>query len=138
MAPRRGRRGGRGGGSRSGPIRVEIVGMEALRERLEELKTDIRAAAFRALKESAEAVVADTKQAVRVDSGNLKEGVNARYRNNELRAEIGWWQDDDKYAIYHEVGTRRIPAKPALGPALEAERNKIGDRIAAEVKKVLR
>ena len=112
--------------------------MDALRDRLEELKTDIRAAAFRALKESAEAVVADTKQAVRVDSGNLKEGVNARYRNNELRAEIGWWQDDDKYAIYHELGTRRIPAKPALGPALEAERNKIGDRIAAEVKKVLR
>ncbi|MGW3936441.1 HK97-gp10 family putative phage morphogenesis protein [Streptomyces phaeochromogenes] len=116
---------------------MEIQGLDRLRDQLQDLAVEIRQAAFKALRESAEAVVNDTQQNVRVDSGNLKEGVAARYHNNQLRAEIGWWQNDDQYAIYHEHGTRKIPAKPALGPALEAERNKIGDRIKIEVRKVL-
>lgn len=130
------RRSGRGRRN-SGPITIEIQGLERLRDQLEGLTTTIRAAAFKALKESAQEIVKDTKANVRVDSGNLQEGVAARYRNNELYAEVGWWQNDDRYAPFHEHGTRRIPAKPSLGPAFEAERRKIGDRIAAEVRKVL-
>ena len=133
---RRGGRSGRGGGS--SPITVEIVGLDRLRSQLGDLPPEIRAACFKALKESAEAVVADTKQNVRVDSRNLQESVKARYENNRLRAEVGWWDDDDGYATYQEHGTRKFPAKPALGPALEAERNKIGGRIAGEVRRVLR
>jgi HK97 gp10 family phage protein len=117
-------------------LRVEIQGIEHLRARLEDLRTDLRAAAFKALKESAEAVRDEVAGKVRVDSGNLRGDVAARFHNNQLRAEIGWWQDD-KYAVYLEQGTRRIPAKPTLVPALEAERNKIGDRIKVEVNKVL-
>ena len=130
------RRRGSGGGGRQGPLRVEIQGIEHLRARLEDLRTDLRAAAFKALKESAEAVRDEVAGKVRVDSGNRRGDVAARFHNNQLRAEIGWWQDD-KYAVYLEQGTRRIPAKPTLVPALEAERNKIGDRIKVEVNKVL-
>ncbi|MFI2367302.1 HK97-gp10 family putative phage morphogenesis protein [Streptomyces sp. NPDC018833] len=137
MAPRRGGRGGGGSVRRQGPVTVSIEGLDRLADQLEELETSIRHACFRAVKEASEAVVADVKAKVRVDSHNLQNSVKARYRNNEVLAEVGWWDADDQYAIYHEFGTKKMPANPSLGPALEQERTKIGDRIKAEVKKVL-
>ena len=136
MARRRGGRGGGRGRSRGG-IRVEVRGLAALRERLDELAPQIRLAAFKALKESAEAVRADAAQNVRTDTRNLQQSVKARYENNRLRAEIGWWDQDDKYATFLEHGTRRIPARPVLSTALEAERAKIAARIQDAVRKAL-
>jgi HK97 gp10 family phage protein len=117
--------------------RVEIVGMDRLRARLAELAPQIEAAAAKAVKESAEAVKAGTKQNVRVDSGNLRDSIDIKYENSGLQAEVGWRDRDDQYASLHEHGTRRIPANPVLGPALEAERTKLPDRIAAELRRVL-
>jgi HK97 gp10 family phage protein len=117
---------------------MRIVGMNSLRQELADMAPAIRAACFRALQQSAEAVVAGTKDNVRVNSGNLRESVRARYRNNQVRAEVGWWDRDDLYAFYHEHGTKKFPPQPALGPALEAERNRLGGRIQTEVRKVLR
>jgi HK97 gp10 family phage protein len=117
--------------------RVEIVGMDRLRARLAELAPQIEAAAAKAVKESAEAVKAGTKQNVRVDSGNLRDSIDIKYENSGLQAEVGWRDRDDRYASLHEHGTRRIPANPVLGPALEAERTKLPDRIAAELRRVL-
>lgn len=135
----RSRRGGRRGGAvrRQGPIQVDIVGLDRLAGQLQELETSIRHACFKALKESAEAVVSDVKGTVKVDSHNLQNSVKARYQNNKLRAEVGWWDADDGYAVYQEFGTKRMPANPSLGPALEQERNRIGDRVKTEVRRVL-
>ncbi|RPK85062.1 HK97-gp10 family putative phage morphogenesis protein [Streptomyces sp. ADI98-10] len=136
MARRR-RGGGRGGGTRSSDITVQIEGLDALRDQLADLTPTIRAAGFKALKDSAEAIRADASGGVRVDSGNLRNSAKARFHNNQLVAEIGWWDRDDFYAILHEFGTRRIPARPALGPAIEAERTKLAARIQAEVRRAL-
>jgi HK97 gp10 family phage protein len=128
-----------GGGSASGgSIQVKIVGLDRLAAQLEELETKINGACFKALKESAEAVVASTKADVRKDSGNLRDSVKARFENRRLRAEVGWWDADDRYAVDQEFGTKAMSANPSIGPALEAERNKVGDRIKTEVRKVLR
>lgn len=132
------RRSGGGGGGSRGPIQVDIEGLETLHNQLGQLTLEIRAAAFKALKESAEAVRSEAASNVRVDSGNLKESTKARFENNNLRAEVGWWDADDLYASLHEHGTRRIPANPVLGTALAGERAKIGDRIKAEVRRVTR
>lgn len=134
-ARRRGGRGGRGGGSSS--ITVEVVGTDRLRSQLNDLRTDIRQAAFLALKEGAQAVVDDTKQKVARDTGNLQQSADARYHNSQLLAEIGWWDLEDRYAYWQELGTRRRPANPSLVPALEAERAKIGDRINSKIGAVL-
>lgn len=135
---RRGRSGGgRGGGTRSTGITVSIEGLDALRDQLADLTPTIRAACFKALKDSAEAVRSDAAGGVRVKSGNLQGSAKARFHNNQLLAEIGWWDSDDLYAILHEFGTRKIPARPALGPAIEAERTKISARIQAEVRRAL-
>lgn len=135
---RRGGRGGRGrrGGGRT-TITVEVVGTDRLRSQLEDLRGDIRLAAFAALREGSEAIVDEVKAKVARDTGNLAESIKARYRNERLLAEIGWWDLDDMYAIFQEHGTRRRPAKPSLVPALEAERTKIGDRINRKVGAVL-
>lgn len=137
MARRRGRAGGRGGGTRRSGITVNVQGLDRLREQLDDLTPTIRAAAFRALKESAEAVRADAAAGVRFKSGNLRKGAKARFHNNQLRAEIGWWDRDVFYAVLHEFGTRKIRARPSLGPAIAAERSKIGARIQDEVRRAL-
>lgn len=137
MARRRRGGGGRGGGTRSSGVTVTIEGLDALRNQLDDLTPTIRAACFKALKESAEAVRSDAASGVRVKSGNLRGSAKARLHNNQLLAEIGWWDTDDFYAILHEFGTRKIPARPALGPAIAAERTKIAARIQAEVRRAL-
>jgi HK97 gp10 family phage protein len=138
MAARRRGRGGRGRrGGGGGTIQVEVIGTDRLRSQLNDLRTDIRQAAFEALKEGARAVVDDTKSKVARDTGNLAQSVDARYHNSRLLAEIGWWDLDDLYAYWQEVGTRRRPANPSLVPALEAERAKIGDRINSKIGAVL-
>ncbi|MEU2149318.1 HK97-gp10 family putative phage morphogenesis protein [Streptomyces globisporus] len=136
MARRRGG-GGRRGGTRSSGITVQIEGIDALRDQLADLTPTIRAAGFKALKDSAEAIRSDASAGVRVDSGNLQRSAKARFHNNQLLAEIGWWERDDFYVIVHEFGTRKIPARPALGPAIEAERTKLAARIQAEVRRAL-
>ena len=138
MAARRRGRGGGGRGRGGGTtITVEVIGTDRLRSQLNDLRTDIRLAAFEALREAARAIVEDTKGKVAKDTGNLQESVNARFHNNQLLAEIGWWDLDDLYAYWQELGTRRRPPNPALVPALEAERAKIGDRINSKVGAVL-
>ncbi len=117
---------------------TRIDGLDRLRDQLEALVPELEAAARRTTQESAEAVRAETRRNVRVDTGNLRDTVAIYYTNEGLTAEVGWKARHDWYASLHEHGTRRIPAKPSLGPALEAERARFEARIRAEVRRVLR
>ncbi|MDX3405526.1 hypothetical protein PV708_04710 [Streptomyces sp. ME02-6977A] len=140
MARRRRRGGGRRhprAGARGSGITVTIEGLPELRQRLEEMPTALKAACFRALKESAGAVIDGTQSRVKIDTRNLHGSVKARYENNRVRAEIGWWDRDDRYAIWQEHGTRKMPANPSLGPALEEEKRHLPDRINREIRREL-
>lgn len=106
-----------------------MQGIEQLRDGLEELPDEIKAALRRAVREAAEAMRDDVQATVRKDTGNLHDSVAIRYSDEDLRAEIGWRDRNDRYATYHEFGTSRIPARPALGPAAAAERQRIVGRI---------
>ncbi|MGX1512236.1 HK97-gp10 family putative phage morphogenesis protein [Streptomyces collinus] len=139
MARRR-RSGGRRhprGGARGSGITVTIEGLPELRQRLEELPTEVKAACFRALKESAGAIIDGTKGRVKIDTRNLHGSVKARYENNRVRAEIGWWDRDDRYAVWQEFGTSKMPANPSLGPALEEEKQHLPDRIKREIGRIV-
>jgi HK97 gp10 family phage protein len=131
----RGRR-PRGGGARTG-LTVEIEGLDRLAERLDELPDQIREALLRAVRESAEDVQRETLLNVPRRTGLLQRRLTIRYKNKGLRAEVGWFAADAYYAWFHEFGTKSIPARPALGPAIEAERHRIRDRIAAEIRQEL-
>jgi HK97 gp10 family phage protein len=118
-------------------ITVRIEGLDRLRDRLAELAPEVQAALLRAVKESAEDVQRETLLNVRKDSGNLQRKLDIRYEQGGLRAEVGWFDRDAYYARFQEFGTKSIPARPALTPAIEAERNRIRERISVEIRREL-
>ncbi|MGW1278016.1 HK97-gp10 family putative phage morphogenesis protein [Streptomyces tsukubensis] len=112
--------------------------MPELRERLAALEPALLEASRQAVEASAEQVLADTRDAVRVDTGNLRDEAAIRYGANRLTATVGWRARRDWYVAIHEFGTRRIPAQPALGPAIETERGKFAERLRDEIRRALR
>lgn len=122
---------------RTGGVTVTISGMNRLAGRLEELPAELIDACKAAIRASAEAVREDTRAAVRVNTGRLRDTVAIEYEDEGLTARVGWHDPQSYYAAFHEHGTRRMPAKPALGPALEAERPKLRDRVSGEVRRAV-
>ncbi|MFG2837029.1 HK97-gp10 family putative phage morphogenesis protein [Streptomyces zaomyceticus] len=125
------RRGGRS------PARVNLRGLDQLRRDLEGLAAVVMEGSLAAVEASAEAVRAGTRERVRVRSGNLRDHVGIYYARGGLTATVGWKDRADWYATQHELGTRRITAQPALGPALEEERTKFDARLRAEINRRL-
>lgn len=123
--------------ARSG-MTVEILGARRLQAQLEDLGEDIVNALRKAVKESAEAVKADTQRDVAKDSRNLHDEVDIKFKDDDLTALVGWHNDTEYYARFLEYGTRRYEAQPALRPALEAERGRYRARLTEEVRKALR
>ncbi|MER6635838.1 HK97-gp10 family putative phage morphogenesis protein [Streptomyces microflavus] len=119
-------------------ITVEIQGGARLRARLEDVDAEIVQALKKAVKEAAEAVESDTRRDVAKDTGNLERKVDTKYQDDGLTALTGWHDPEDYYAYFREVGTRRVPAQPALGPALEAERARYRGRLTEAVRQALR
>ncbi|MEW2631787.1 HK97-gp10 family putative phage morphogenesis protein [Streptomyces sp. NPDC048389] len=118
--------------------RVQILGIARLRGQLEDLSDEIQAALKKAVKESAQAVLADAKRDVARDSNNLFEKLDITYDQDGFTANVGWHEPEEYYGRFLEFGTRRFEAKPALRPALEAERGRYRARLTDEVRKVLR
>lgn len=125
-----------------GRVRVRISGMSRLRSRLEDLPEELIDACKTAIKESAEAVRAETARTVPVDASgrdnhHLKDHVAVRYEDDGLTAEVGWFDPASYYAAFLEHGTRRAPARPSLHPALEAEKARLRGRISDEVRRAI-
>ncbi|MGW2044638.1 HK97 gp10 family phage protein [Streptomyces sp. NPDC001858] len=114
--------------------RVEIVGMDRLQRRLQELVPQLETAAKAEVENSAALIVGDVRRNVRVDSGNLRGSVEPKYQKDGLQVEVGWRDQDDLYAVFHERGSRRIPANPTLIPALERAGTQLVQRLKDEVR----
>ncbi|MCZ4604993.1 HK97 gp10 family phage protein [Streptomyces sp. Lzd4kr] len=126
-----------------GRSHVTITGLARLRGRLEDLPDELKQALAKGVKESAEAVRDDVKRNVPVDTSgrdnrHLKDTVDIRYRDDDLVADVGWFDQQDFYAFFVERGTRRQAAQPTLHPALERERGQYRARLTEEVRRALR
>ncbi|MDN3021538.1 HK97-gp10 family putative phage morphogenesis protein [Streptomyces sp. S.PB5] len=126
-----------------GRAHVTITGLARLRDRLEDLPDEIKQALVKGVRESAEAVRDDVERTVPVDtsgrdSHHLKDTVDIRYREDDLVADVGWFNQEDYYAFFVERGTRSRPAQPSLHPALERERGRYQARLTDEVRRALR
>ncbi|MFH9957312.1 HK97-gp10 family putative phage morphogenesis protein [Streptomyces roseolus] len=117
--------------------RTRIHGTDRLRRRLAELGGVVLDASTAAVQASAEAVQAGTRDRVRVDTGNLRDHVGIYYARGGLAAQVGWKDRADWYATANELGTRSMPAQPALGPALEEERARFEARLRDEIRRRL-
>ena len=116
---------------------VTIEGLERLRDRLEELGEQIRAAAEKAIRDAADAVRDDAREQVRVDTGKMRNGLKAYVRKSDLTAEVGWRDPKLYYAKFQEFGTTRISANPALTAAAEAERRRLPGRVSEDVRRAI-
>ncbi|MGW2547494.1 HK97-gp10 family putative phage morphogenesis protein [Kitasatospora sp. NPDC001574] len=126
-----------GGGARSG-LTVQVHGLERLIGQLEAMPDAVQAAGRRVVKESAVDVQRETLLNVRKNEGTLQRTLDIRYSRGGLKAEVGWFDPNSYYAAFHEFGTKSISAKPALGPAIEGERNRIRERVITEINEELK
>lgn len=68
------------------------------------------------------------KQNAPVDTGRLRASIAATVGQPGLRAQVGVYVD---YAVYQELGSRYLAARPFLFPAVEAERARFIERLKA-------
>lgn len=118
--------------------RVEVIGMDRLQRRLRELVPQLQAAAKAEIENSGALMVGDVRRGVRIDSGNLRTSVAPTYGKEGLQVSVGWRDQDDLYAVFHERGTRRIPANPTLIPALERAGTQFVQRLKDEIRRQIR
>lgn len=116
---------------------ITIEGLEQLLAQLEEIPGEVTEGARRAVRDSAGAVRDETRDTVRVDTGRMRQGTEARVSETRLRADVGWFDPDLYYAKFQEFGTSEISANPALTRAAEAERGRLAGRVEAEVRREL-
>lgn len=124
--------------ARRGRARVEVIGLDRLARRLAEVVPQLKEAAQAAVKESGKAMKTDVQNHVRRDTNNLHDSVEDTYDNDGLRTSVGWRDQDDFYSLFHERGTKSLPANPTLMPALERESSELVTRLRAEVRRQLR
>lgn len=85
-------------------------------DRLPELRGQIRERAGQLVKKTAHDIEAHAKQTVPVDTGNLKNSIQAEMES-DLTAVVSVGAD---YGIYVEMGTHKMAARPFMVPAAEA------------------
>ncbi|GHH83862.1 HK97-gp10 family putative phage morphogenesis protein [Streptomyces capitiformicae] len=118
--------------------RVEIVGLDRLQRRLAEVVPQLKEAAQAAVQDAGKTLKADVARGVRKDTQNLQNSVEDTYDRDGLRTSVGWRDQDDLYAVFHERGTRRMPANPTLIPALAREGPQLVAKLRDEVRRQLR
>lgn len=89
----------------------------------------------------AEAIAADAKARVAVDTGLVRDTIKARKVGPGFAAKIGIMGVRDRkkayYAMFVEFGTKKMPARPFMTPAFEANKAEGIERIGAAVDKAL-
>lgn len=117
---------------------IRVEGVAELRKQLRALPRKLRDGAAAAIAEAAGAVKADARSLVRVDEGDLRDGIGVRIQGDGLSAQVGVTDNDLYYGPFQEFGTSSIPPKPFMTPAAEAERRRLPGRIEKAVKGRLR
>lgn len=70
-------------------------------------------------------------------TGNLYNSIKTKVEDNEDEVEAKVGTDVD-YGTYLELGTSRMPAKPYLYPALKDNVDKVVNKVADAIRKVLK
>lgn len=103
---------------------IKVDGADQLQAKLDALPEKIRERARQAVAAAADAVQADARAEVPVDTGALKDSITVE--NSGLSADVS---AGEHYAPFVEFGTSTRPAQPFLTPAAEVERGRFPDRI---------
>lgn len=117
---------------------IKLEGADKLRAKLRGLAGKVRDGGAEAVAQAARSIEAEAKSLVRVDEGDLRDGIGTRFSRGGRTAEVGVTDNQLDYGLYQEFGTSSITAKPFMTPAAEAERRKFPGRITTAVRAKLR
>jgi len=93
------------------------VRLEVKSNRFPEIVGQMREKASAAVRATAFSVEGIAKTKVAVDTGNLKNSIQAQVSDDPLSAEVA---TNVEYAVYQEYGTYKMAAHPYMTPAAEA------------------
>lgn len=113
-------------------VTIEVEGLDRLRARLEKLPGEMRKGAEKAVKDETEEVAQDMRDSVPVDTGALRDGMQAESDGLSGRAVS---TASHSWAV--EGGTSKMPARPFAQPAAERSRVRFPDRVSAAVREEL-
>lgn len=110
---------------------VTIRGLEDLEKKLRKLPELVQSAGGRAVKAETEETRDDMKRGVPVDTGELRDSIQAEYDSKTI---TGRAVATSKHAGFVEHGTDDTPAHPFAQPAAERARRRFPDRVRQEIK----
>jgi HK97 gp10 family phage protein len=119
-------------GGKRAKVTITVEGMDRLRSRLEKLPDQMRAGAEKAVRDETEEVEQDMRDSVPVDTGALRDGMQA-----EVDGLSGKATSTAPHSWAVEGGTSRMPARPFAQPAAERSRVRFPDRVNAAVREEL-
>jgi HK97 gp10 family phage protein len=102
--------------------------MAILVSRIPQIIVQLEPSVKEALLESAEAIASGAKDRVPVDSGSLRDAIHVEEITGGFSIVAG--DDDTFYGHIVENGSVRVPPRPFLIPAFEAERENLLERVS--------
>jgi len=121
-------------------VRVKVTGAEEVVRRLNLMADKAEEAVEAAAMAGAEVVRADAqKRAPRGDTERLAEGMTAELEGVKgTKATVRIGPDKEAfYGLFHEVGTKKMPARPFLRPALDERKAEAEKAVADELRRKL-
>ena len=117
-------------------VMIEVRGGEALERALEALRDGLPGACAAGLAQGVSAMADGARRLCPVDTGDLKASISARSEPIAGGAE-GEGAAGAAHAVYVELGTSRMAARPFLLPACRAERGALLAAVARAVRGVI-
>ena len=101
-----------------------------LTSRLPKIARDLAADSERIVNETGETIAADARSRARVDSGEMRDGIQWKPGDGPEGAVVA----TDWKTHFHEFGTSKRPAKPMLTPAAEAARGEFLQKLRKSIR----
>lgn len=110
---------------------IQIRGGEELAAALESLGPAMEKKILRsAMREAAKPILDDAKRRAPVLTGQLRKSLKIRAIKRNRKGQVGvvistakgFFKGDEFYGAFHEFGTKRMPARPFIRPAFEANK----------------
>ena len=109
---------------------IKITGIKQIEKKLSGMETKIaRKVVRQALKKAAKPILAAAKRNAPVKTGALKKSLRVRVMKKKkhrygvmVATSAKWFTGETFYAAFVEYGTKHLPARPFLRPAMDSQK----------------